>query len=336
MTFIANVQNDDDNMTPFGTSNQFSMFDITNQCLIHPLYDIKDMCLKSNIKKITDGHQEKDNTEKFVDIYSPQISSNPIHVTKMGEYAYAVSDNTKDGPIYLRTNLDDKRKTTPAEEVDNTKYNYKLKSGHLKTYLYGEDRSQELSTNFQRKQNLDGVEYNYIYEIPLNSQDYNDFENGDIQTEIFQAKSTYDSLYSMNMPESDYLSCTRQYCGVGQCGDELYFKYYDNVDYEFGQRRHDDNNDIETIDVKRIQRKYSYQKLETIRSINRFKSNIRHKSNVYSISIRNTGLNTDYIDKGINDKVAKLKTDIKNNIREIAKQICPVNTQLFDVYFDGV
>jgi len=140
----------------------------------------------------------------------------------------------------------------------------------------------------------------------------------------------------MDMPDGNTLTNSRQYCGIGTCADKMYLKYYDNVEYTSLCSLYDENNIISNYVMDGKQKKYSYQKIETVESINRFKSNIKHKSNLYSVALRNTGLNTQYEDSKTNEKIEKLKNDIKNNIRDIAKKMCPVETQLFDIYFDGV
>lgn len=83
--------------------------------------------------------------------------------------------------------------------------------------------------------------------------------------------------------------------------------------------------------TEKKQAKYPFQKIETLDSINRFRSNIRHKSPLYSIKIQNSGVNF------VEDEKTRenIKKDIKNNIREITRRICPVTTQLFDVFFDN-
>ena len=55
--------------------------------------------------------------------------------------------------------------------------------------------------------------------------------------EIMQAKNTYDSSYSMNVLSTEgdarCLSSAREYCGIDVCGNKVFLKFYDNVDYEF-------------------------------------------------------------------------------------------------------
>ena len=53
---------------------------------------------------------------------------------------------------------------------------------------------------------------------------------------------------------------------------------------------------------------------------------------MYSLSLNDTGLNSSNIAETTK---AKLRQNITNSIRVIAEKICPANTQLFQVYFEG-
>lgn len=127
------------------------------------------------------------------------------------------------------------------------------------------------------------------------------------------------------------LTGTRDYIGINVCGNKLYLKFIDNVNYDTYPV---DSNDIDEIkDIRTQERKtegYPFQKIEVLDSINRFRSNIRHKSPLFSVTINNTGLGE--IDSDLRNKI---KSDIKNNIRTMTKKLCPATTELFDVYFDA-
>jgi len=135
------------------------------------------------------------------------------------------------------------------------------------------------------------------------------------------------------MPNLSTLEETRDYIGMSNCGDKIFLKFFDNIDYTlFIERRtQGDVNQIQNASVAECKKdRYPFQKVETLDSINRFRSNIRHKSPLYSLKISNSGLNN--IDE---ENRQKIKNDIKNNIRQITRRLCPATTQLFDVYFDS-
>lgn len=72
-----------------------------------------------------------------------------------------------------------------------------------------------------------------------------------------------------------------------------------------------------------------YDNVEVVKSLNKFMSNVCHKSNIFSIRIEDLGLDesqylSDY-------QKTKLKTWFKNKITNIVNLTKPANTQLFDV-----
>jgi hypothetical protein len=96
-------------------------------------------------------------------------------------------------------------------------------------------------------------------------------------------------------------------------------KYYDNVGYEGSIGSVEE--EISNVQMNRTSDKHVFQKIETINSINRFKHNTGHKSNLYSIKINNLDIMNE-----TDENVNKIKTDIKNNIRKLCKYVTPVNT----------
>jgi hypothetical protein len=120
-------------------------------------------------------------------------------------------------------------------------------------------------------------------EVPVDDE-YIDVEEGDFETNVFQTKNAYDSSYSMNMETDTKIRDCREYCGIGNDGNRPYLKYYDNKDYE--GMFNSESNQISTYSMTQITEKhYPFQKIESIISINRFKNDVNHKSNLYSIDI---------------------------------------------------
>lgn len=74
----------------------------------------------------------------------------------------------------------------------------------------------------------------------------------------------------------------------------------------------------------------AYQKIESIGSVNRFRL-VQHKSNLYSIQIDNSGMDTIVDEK---DR-AMLKRDIEQNIKTIVAEVAPANTQFLNVKWNG-
>ena len=82
--------------------------------------------------------------------------------------------------------------------------------------------------------------------------------------EIMQAKNTYDSLYSMNVLSTEgdarCLSSAREYCGIDVCGNKVFLKFYDNVNYEFELPSTSKKNysDLEHIATSEVVNRYPY------------------------------------------------------------------------------
>lgn len=72
-----------------------------------------------------------------------------------------------------------------------------------------------------------------------------------------------------------------------------------------------------------------FDNVEVIKSLNRFTSNVCHKSNIFSIRVEDLGLDeSDYL---TDYQKSKLKTWFKNKITKIVDMTKPANTQLLDV-----
>lgn len=326
VTFVCGIENNDTIMDYTQNCNKNSLYNPETNTIIHNLYDIKDLCLKSNIRKINALSSSFDTykSENYIDIYAPQLNYNPIDFVQIKNNVYCLTETMTNGPSYNNIYFDN----NSNDDYIDTYYHREISNSALKTFIYNSNTDTELSNRYKSCVNLDGIEYNYMFEIPLNDQ-INDFDSGDIHADIFQTKNAYNAYYSMEMDTPKSLKNCRNYCGLGNGCGTLFLKYYDNVDYVGGITNYE--NDISTVYMEKDNSpKYNFQKIETITSINRFRNNIRHKSNLYSIEIRDSGLNN------LNEESVKIKQDIKNNIREIVKKVTPVNTQLFDVFFSGV
>ena len=88
---------------------------------------------------------------------------------------------------------------------------------------------------------------------------------------------------------------------------------------------------------------YSYPKIESLDAV-ATKSAKAHKSYFFSVNIKDAAM--DYLHQTADDKIdaskktyGKLKMQIRHDIIEAVKQIvhnvCPVQTQLFEVQFNG-
>ena len=352
-TFVCDI---DENRGTFGSvngTNRTGFKVLGKDVIVHSLYNINDIAIKSKIQKVKDDSaaivdiSQKNSTE-YLDIYAPDLSDNIIGICQLKDCSYCLTDRMTIGPSTLKTDLRDQRAVNGPETIKNTFYSWKIDSHDLPTYFYNTtdtlaDTSQ-LSSFFIPRYNLAGIKYNYMIEIPQSFSIYNDYEAGDMFGEIMQAKNAYDSSYSMNVISTDSdircLSSAREYCGIDVCGNKVFLKFYDNVNYMFScpTSTKKSYNSLESIGAaEAIQKTYPYQKIETLDGINKFRANVKHKSNMFSININNTRI--DQLDTGNAESTQKLKekikSDIRNQVRTLSKKFCPADTCLFDVYFDG-
>lgn len=201
-----------------------------------------------------------------------------------------------------------------------------------------------MSAIFDVKTNLSGIQYNYIYELPLDLR-YSYYDDGVTIGDLLVGKNAYDSSYSMDVTQSGegklMLNHARQYAGIEYCSNSIFLKYYDNLKYTETARVNtgvSNLNGDEIVEVKTSKTIMDddyckYQHVETIKNVNRFSTNLQHKSSLYSLELVDTGLN-DNADI-VESVKAKLRQDVKNNIRTIAEKVCPATTQLFEIYFTG-
>lgn len=305
------------NDTKDNKNNLFSLFNTKNDIIVHNLYDIKDICIRSDIK----------NNDTNFEIYAPDISSNVIGIAQFKNFTYCLTDGMKTTPSYVTTNLIENRDKTKGN-IRSTDYVKNITNQPIYTYLYqlSSQFSPDISSNYNIYNMIDGIEYNYIIELQNNHQ-YNDFENGEVNGDVFTTKNAYDALYSMNMKSLTNINNCRQYVGLGICGDQVFLKYVDDVNY-IGNKT---SNKIIVDKIKKT--KYAFEKVETIDSINRFDDVSKHRSNMFSLKIHNLGL--DELD--VSDKMSALKKQIKmdidNNIEDLVKNVCPIHTQLFNVEY---
>jgi hypothetical protein len=77
-----------------------------------------------------------------------------------------------------------------------------------------------------------------------------------------------------------------------------------------------------------------YEQIERIKGFNRLRGvQSQHKSNIYSVRIKNTNLNEAIEDEQLREDV---HTAIENAIREVIPKIAPANTQLWKIEWQGL
>jgi len=316
---------------------------------VESIYDIDDICLKSMNRTVNSILPQFDSPYpgRTEDFYIPSAVG-VMGFCKVDNSTYLLTDSTTGSPVYLRAQL------STGEDINAKTSHYKveLENGSLQTYLYvpvsdlsgARDYGEAILSGYLTPEsfygsnrNFKNVEYNYIAGVPMRKiadrSGNTEYDNGNLYCDVTHTKNMYDSTYSMNMPSADMIVSCRNYTEIGKCGDKLYLKFDDNVSYvgEDG-----------ATPSRVVSPRYSYPKIEYMNKIVTKTTN-RHKSYFFSVNVKD--LNLDYDESAAlsaesegrktAERVKKyIKHDIKTAIRDIARNVCPAQSQLFDVYFD--
>lgn len=347
-TFVLENKNAGGITTEKSTEGSFSNESKLN---VSPLYDIVDLTIKSKFRnpgrftKHIDPRRNKEINldDDHVEVFSAKMDSQPIGFTNFSDgNCYLLTESTTNNPRVKRTTLEN----NIVNNEQNEFYSYEVTDLATHVVLYPtegpggdiESRATSIRNNpdnaencFQMKTDIIGVKSNYLHTIEQN-EECHPFENGDIYGTTRRTKNAYNAMYSMEMPNENELKSCRDYCGIGTCGSRIYLKYYDNQNYSLTTGKTKGTATEKTASAS--QDGYPFQKVEVIDELDYLDSDAKHKSSIFSVRIRNTGLGDG--DAGIQDASIrdKLKKDIANTVRTLAEQTCPANTTLFDVYFE--
>lgn len=331
------------------------------------LYDIRDVSLKKLGIKEQKNYCLPD-TDQHHDIYAPNLAKMPLGFcqtsmqTDFQNDALVLTQPTTKKPHYLCSSLASGRK---EGEDSSTDYTMRLESGNLKTYVFGKNGSPRENPLV----NFSGVEYSYIVDMPLTQKSklagasiYSDYDDGTMYFKrLMTSKSAFNSLYSMEMSAANYLDHCREYVEVNSCAGKPYLKYYDNLRYVGELSAESVESAVAYVDLQTEKintedgltssfEKKPFQKIECIYPTD-YSSNAKHKSNVYSIVVGdtaieqtesnlNTALKSNDAGMQADAQVAlralqRLKFEITTAIRDIATDVNPANTQLFDIRFES-
>lgn len=257
------------------------------------------------------------------DVCLPEISS--IGFCQSGKQTYLLTGKTADSTSILSSSLN------AGLERDGS---FVIANGRLKTYLYqtysgisGVASAMTPDRYFLPSEDL-SVEYNYIVECPTGTgPDATNYDSGNIYGQILHAKNAYDSVYGMDVPSVSAIRNCRDYDGIGQCGGKMYLKYRDCVDYSGGVASSGDS------DGK------AYQRIEFFDKVS-YRTTARHKSFFFSIKVADVDLESRAASPGsdearLNDLRLRVRRDVRSAITEIARNVCPVQTQFIGVAYSG-
>ena len=338
---------DRDQRTLSGSLNVLVRDDQTQKNLrIAPLYDAKDLMYKSPIDKVNKENEVLPETDRKVDIYAPRQDEDPIGFCNFDDRTILITSGGSSGPRYIDTSFRETRGgllgkstsyTTKIAEKRRNEYSYPVPSSLLSTATsYGEylsslsaETEEAYLSGFyeifrQDVSNL-GVRCQNVLDVEQSVEPL-DFRSGNAYATSNPVKAIYDGTYTTEGGNFD-LSSAREYVGIMESGGNVYLKFRDDVGYPTGVSP--EEGDVETVNPEPSIRKYSYQKIERYNPT-KVASTARHKSNLFSVRILNSGIG----DGNQDDGLSSLRLDIENAVREIVRNISPVNTQLFKVYFE--
>lgn len=330
---------------------------------LNALNDLLDICVKSQFKKSVNNYNIPGNlifsgvdtkANSNIDIYL-EFDSYPIDFCQSNNGAFVLSQPTARQPYMLKSDLDSQQQTMT--------HHFQLESKLIQTVLYkGVDcyslsatsYAQALSSQassygsqlsamqlFEPHTKVTGIDYNYVVGIEQmddssrTQSNQTIYGNGDIYGSMALTKSMYNALYSMDMPSSGMLQNCRQYCGIQSSQGKVLLKYYDNVDYRFDQCSSNSGGEVAAEKSNMASKKYPYQKVEFFQP-NKMAPKTRHKSNLFSIKLYNTGLDDESVvdNRIVDQKIAEqVKRDIFNGVKALADSIAPASTQLFKTYY---
>ena len=322
---------------------------------IQNLYDITDV----SIKKLGAKEWRNSNipeTDYHHDVFAPAMEVQPLGFCQTNSEndfendVVLLTDGTRYSPYYMRTS----QATTGQFEDGSTTFTTHFETQLEKTYAYqppcGDD---EASQNWDPKISYSGIRRSWILDLPVNQRssfggasDIADYDDGVVYAyRMMPTKSTLNPQYTTEMSSQSGLLNCRTYAEVKSVAGKPYLKYYDDTNYQ-AVGAIASTSALQEVTVKAVNSQTGvadaftkpYQKIEFIHPVD-FRSNAKHKSNLFNVELSGTGIETEYAKadeagrKETCEKLKKIKFDIVSAIKEIAKNVSPANTQLFDVKF---
>lgn len=325
VTFFGNIDLTNEADITVTTNNKNCLIykdnnDNTKQ-VIHNMY-MSDTCFYKSAIYNTSKTLRTDTTYDFNNITNHKLSAGFINFIQVNNTLYGLEPMTQfgryviDTDIYSYISADNNRLLPESSNISTIIYNYAEISAAVKNDLTQLGDIAVLSA-------LTNIEYNMLYEIPGNI--YNDYESGNIAANTFKGKNAFDSLYNMDHSNDCILNNARQYKSIGNCNNQVYLTYNDNIKYSTSESpayksQFDDVNDLKC------------DKVEIIDSINRYANLAGHKTNLYSVTVQTN------LFQGIDNNQIKenLKKEVQYAVNNIVSKLAPVHTQLLNVVINDI
>lgn len=330
----------------FSQKDNKNIFNISNTQYI-PMYNMIDVSIKSSYDTFYQN-LDVDSDDTYTNIYTPDLLSNPIQFCQVNYETigntFMLTPTTKYDVYKLESSLAPNKKENGLyyNDIYSIYHDMQLakKKSEILTYIdlsstecdsYGEylsTQNVDPINMFDPKKSIINTERNYLLKFPV-SDIITNYKSGNVNAEIFPCKNHLNSTYEMELTDNT-LTHGRQYCGINSSGNVVYLKYYDNCNYNLIKKN--SQNGIEVIDaVNNSDDEVPYQKIESFYKVS-FTNKRRHKSNLFSIRISDLG-DLSEVSNEKDEMLDKVRGDLQSAINDIVNNICPVNTQLFKVYF---
>lgn len=318
--YYANIEQATNNSDKYFNKN--CLIANNNDELYSSIYCLNNLYLKSALynKTVDSNLPDSRNFQNIYNYRDNSLLTSIINQIQVGD------------TIYQLNGLKSLGKNTILSDVyywHLTNYLSTLPNVHLSTILYDYSNVNtatsinDLNIDTINSNKLSKVEYNQIIEIPGHAK--NDYDSGQYAANIYKTKNELNSLYSMS--HNDFVTNlinARKYIAIDHCNDQVYLKYYDNINYNNNTKTESDN----------CMNNLNFQKIEVLASLNRYEYTQTHKTNYYDVDIVCEKIfeSLNNINNENKDKIKNtLKTEIANIISDICKQVAPVDTQLVQV-----
>jgi hypothetical protein len=316
-----------------GTENKYNIYDPVRNVNIGLLYPSKQF-LQNNASG------------------NPKLNQNILSDTKL---------QAPDGPIDQIAQLDNTALALKDETTENIKY-YSFVDGEYQELpnamvlydiptlsagspVFDIDYVNSLSAP---RVALSGIEYAYFGEMPINDIFY-DFDYGELYIDMFNLHNELDYKYDTDAytsPNVDivdstdvFLSNTRDYERMGINENTIWVSYRVGQNYSStlsGVVVSNDTYPAANAPMSKTTKTsgdaYDYAYIERLAGANRT-STTAHKSNIYSIEITNSNLNTNITDLSTRNY---LQSIVERAILNFQEKVAPVHTQLWKIIWRGL
>jgi hypothetical protein len=194
---------------------------------------------------------------------------------------------------------------------------------------------------------LSGMNYSHVVELPLDDQN-TDYDGAIIYGDSFYLQNHFDQKYDLDIEytpgyEQVNVHHTRDYKRIGATEQDVWLsftpskEYVQNGDVYITSGLLDDplasyRTTGITYDSSVTDKAYGYEYIERLYGVNKRTGLNNHKSNIFSIEIRDSNLNESITDEQTR---AMLHRVVERAIREFVKKTAPAHCQFWKVIWRG-